>query len=555
MPSATPNRYQQSTSADKLRGEYYTPAALVDLILAATELPEGAWVVDPSCGDGSFLRGAVAALRARYPGCRGTDLAREWGPRLIGFDANPEAVAAARSNVAAACRTHWGAEPARLSIARADPLAVPDFATLLRAAGLPAGPGPRMVIGNPPYVEAKRLAAPAKRDLAQRFPGVIRGAPDLYLYFLHVCLGWLRPGDSLALVLPNKLLVGANATGLRARLLDERLLRGLWTATRAEVFGGAQVYPLVLFAGGGGAGPIAAARVRREGAAFAAEPLPPVPAGAYDRTVARVLFPPPADPRLWALLDRLLGCPTRLSEALATRWTVSFHRAGLRERFVTRQPGGRAPRPFVGGGAFSGNAEVTRFSLRWDGWWVDYDEAALAAERNHVPPAALFAGPKIAIAQNARTLRAAYDAGGFILKDTFLAGIPQPEHPLGRHPRALVGLLCSLPTHFFFSHVFHGGHVGGGYLHFLGGFLNEIRLGEWTDDSAAETADLVARRETAQPEQWDDLEAAIEERVAAALALTSGDRAALAEWGAADPNWQARGRVGAPRLKRGAGGR
>ena len=37
------------------------------------------------------------------------------------------------------------------------------------------------------------------------------GAPDLYLYFVHVCLGWLRGGDTLAFVLPNKLLVNTNA--------------------------------------------------------------------------------------------------------------------------------------------------------------------------------------------------------------------------------------------------------------------------------------------------------------------------------------------------------
>ena len=46
----------------------------------------------------------------------------------------------------------------------------------------------------------------------------VDGAPDLYLYFLYVCLGWLRPGDRLAFVLPNKLLVNSNARAFRKEL-------------------------------------------------------------------------------------------------------------------------------------------------------------------------------------------------------------------------------------------------------------------------------------------------------------------------------------------------
>src|SRR5262249_60443774 len=98
--------------------------------------------------------------------------------------------------------------------------------------------------------------------------------------------------------------------------------------------------------------------------------------------------------------------------------------------------------------------------------------------------------------QNGRTLRAAYDGQGYVLKDTFLCGlVPELDHPLCRNPRALVGLLCSRASHFFYSHVFYGGHVNGGYLHFLRSFLVDIPVGTWSDDVAEEVAALVRQCE------------------------------------------------------------
>src|SRR5207247_5774036 len=110
--------------------------------------------------------------------------------------------------------------------------------------------------------------------------------------------------------------------------------------------------------------------------------------------------------------------------------------------------------------------------------------------------------------QNGRTLRAAYDEGGHVLKDTFLCGvIRERDHPLSRHPRALVGLLCSRAIHFFYSHVFYGGHVNGGYLHFLRSFLVDIPLGVWTEETARAVAERVERREQAT---WSEEREAVE---------------------------------------------
>ncbi len=538
------NVYQDNTSDRKLRGQYFTPAEFVRLILDAWPIGGADRVIDPACGDGRFLCGAVETA-ART----GTDAAG-LVERLIGFDIDPAAVATARANLRQAFFHHFGIDVPedRFRVYQVDALRYPALPELLRELNLPAlGTDERLtVIGNPPYVEAKRLAADVKRRLKAAYPGAMSGAPDLYLYFLHVCLGWLRPQDRLAFILPNKVLVNANARALRARLLDDGTLAQIWFATQAQLFPDAAIYPVVLFAHGTREQTIALRQVTRAADGLTTEPLGTTPHSLFAHTGVRAFFPLPRAEVLRALLARLLQDPIRLSDVCAVRWCVSFHRAGLRDRYVSRTlPETPARRPFLGGGAFSGNGEVARYTVRWAGWWIDYDEVRLKADGNQVPALSLFTRPKIILCQNGRTLRAAYDDSGVVLKDTFLCGVPIPEGgPLGQHPRALVGLLNSALLHFFYAHVFYGGHVGGGYLHFLNTFLADLPTGHWTPETAAALAELVRRREQHADEELD---AAIERMVADAFNLTRDETEALEHWLADDENWRLRVRLRAPR--------
>jgi hypothetical protein len=559
MDSPPPNYYQGLTTPSKLRGQYYTPDELVAMILDGLHLAPQHRVIDPACGDGSFLRGVVAAVARRFRGADRRALAKEWSGRLIGFDVNGAAVAEAREGLREAFGLYLGVDVSEdsLRVYQADVLCYPQLGRLLQAVGAPRWrEGERLlVIGNPPYVEAKRLPREKKEALKARYPEAVVGAPDLYLYFLHVCLGWLRPADTLAFVLPNKLLVNANAQTIRERLLEKGRLRALWFATQATIFPGTAVYPIVLFAGGrrpGHPAGVEIARITRtpERTISQGEKLT-IDAAAYRRTSARAFYPPPETPVLQDALESLLrqAETSRLGDVLDIRWTVSFHRAGLRERYVLpHRPDDLCVRPFIGGGPFSGNGEVTRYRLQWAGWWIRYDAAALQADRNSLPDLSLFERPKVAICQNGRTLRAAYDDQGYVLKDTFLCGsLREIDHPLCRDPRAIVGLLCSRAIHFFYSHVFYGGHVNGGYLHFLRSFLVDIPLGTWSDTAAEALAALVKQREEAgPPRQWEELEEQIEAYVADALGLMGAHQHAIREWAVRDPNWPSRDRVRPP---------
>jgi hypothetical protein len=556
-----PNYFQAATSAEKLRGKYYTPPELVRLILHAVRLAPRDTVLDPSCGDGEFLVGAVHALADQAPPNSAAPLARELAGRFIGLDTDEEAVSRTRARLREAIRSRLGVEIAEdcLRVYPRNALDWPSREALLR--DLPPVEGRLLVLGNPPYVEAKRLSTHTRAMLKARYAEAVSGAPDLYLYFLHVCLGWLREDDRLAFVLPNKTLVNANARRLRVRLLERGQLRGIDFATQAGLFPGAAVYPVVLHAGAPtpGGGMVELARVERNGV-LERRRLASVQGGYYRATASAAFFPPPEGKCLAETLFRLLGTPEegRLGDVLEILWSVSFHRQGLRERYVTpERPPSPHARKLLGGGAFSGNGEVVRYGVSWGGWWIDYDPERLRADGNPLPSPLMFERPKLIICQNGRTLRAAYDEAGFVLKDTFLCGLPRESpHPLARRPRALLGLLCSRAVHFFYAHVFHGGHVNGGYLHFLRSFLVDIPLGAWTHPSAEAVATLVRQREEAfSLEDRRRLEEEIERRVEAAFGLTREQREAIRVWAAADPNWTARDRTRPMGRRKDEGGR
>ena len=545
------NHFQSSTSATKLRGEYYTPPALVDRILEQIQPGLGDILADPSCGDGEFLVGAVRYLAASVPADQRYDAGLRLARRIVGFDIEEAAVATARERIREALRTGFGCrvDPESLSIHVANVLETPDRQSLI-----PLRATDRLVVvGNPPYVEAKRLPERARETLKARFRDSLSGAPDLYLYFLAITLDWLREGDRLALVLPNKVLVNANARALRNRMLEQGQLAGIDFATRAEIFPGAAVYPVVLYAAPPRTShtPVRLSTIERHGPQLERTATVEVDAGAFRHTASRALFPLPGDPVLDAALLRMLQTldQGRLDDVLEIRWSVSFHRQGLRERYVTREtPASVHARRFLGGGTFSGNGDVVRYRASWSGWWIDYDREKLAREGNAVPPAEIFERPKIAICQNGRTLRAAYDCEGFFLKDTLLCGLPRPaDHPLARAPQALVALLCSRAAHFFYSHVFYGGHVNGGYLHFLRSFLVDIPIGRWTEEAAKGAAALVEQREAAAPNAESALEEQLEAIVSDALGLDRTEHDAIRSWAEEDENWTARERVRVPR--------
>ena len=203
----------------KRRGHFSTPPLLVEKILdACGYIPDKdltrVRVLDPACGSGNFLAGAAQRLLAF--GTR-ANLSLEECASLIqrnlwGFDPDPIScfLAEMKLHIIKHNNISRSTNITPLHIHQADSLS------------LPWEPCIDLFIANPPYLAAKNNDLSGYRFAQQR------GQADSYLLFLNLALQVVRPGGWIGLVLPDPLLVRANAARERARLLEEATLHHLW---------------------------------------------------------------------------------------------------------------------------------------------------------------------------------------------------------------------------------------------------------------------------------------------------------------------------------------
>lgn len=113
-----------------------------------------------------------------------------------------------------------------------------------------------LIVGNPPWVRAERLAPRVRETLALRYscwrPSATRGfahLPDLAVAFTERALELARPGGVISLLVPAKLASSGYAESLRQRLAQgTRIERAAPVAERTAQAFGAAVYPMSLVA-------------------------------------------------------------------------------------------------------------------------------------------------------------------------------------------------------------------------------------------------------------------------------------------------------------------
>ncbi len=201
--------YELSLAATdrKARGAWFTPPAVVTAIvncLWATVNGPPTSVLDPSCGGGAFLLGALD--RFVVDGLDPGDALS----RVNGLDIDPDAIAVARRALAM-----W-AEHHGIAVA-------PAAATV--ADGLGSWPlSPQVVIGNPPFRSPLRSKVePTPPEAGARADAGLGPYADLAAVFAATALGRVTgPEARVALVLPQSVLSSRDTGPLRQRcqLLD-----------------------------------------------------------------------------------------------------------------------------------------------------------------------------------------------------------------------------------------------------------------------------------------------------------------------------------------------
>ena len=184
----------ENETPQKLRGGYYTPPDIARFLIRWA-LPAGRPldVLEPSCGDGAFLRALAAAEAPAQPG------------RLVACERDPAEAALAA-----------GAHP-RVQVRAGDFLA-----QALAWLEDDDPPGFDAVIGNPPFIRYQYLDA-ALQDRAERlirrFGLRFTRHTNAWVPFVVASLALLRPGGRLAMVVPAELLHVLHAQSARAFLL------------------------------------------------------------------------------------------------------------------------------------------------------------------------------------------------------------------------------------------------------------------------------------------------------------------------------------------------
>jgi SAM-dependent methyltransferase len=502
-----------STTERHDRGSYYTPPELVARVAPLAlqtlvdKIPVAAtWrslrralsvkIIDPACGDGNFLLGAAEFLAHGLSERFGLSTDRLRGAImrrcLFGIDIDPSAIASARTRLSQLANGRTTRAP---SLARhlvgADSLLV-DWPKLWPPNS--AANGFDAVIGNPPFVDAETMSrtSPTLRRAYRDRWSTARGNWDLCVPFVELSLNLLRPGASLALVLPNKLLHAKYAERLR-ELLDSHHLREVVDLSTESTHWNAGVYPIVLHverSSNPEAFPAASTTIAFASVDDRFAPLCSVATIHGAATVAEAY-------EMVAAIEDLPADSVRPADSIrvVNTGTIRRYRHAWGEKPL-RYLGQRYLRPVM-----------LRAKLR-SRWPRRADQAAM---------------PKLIVAGLAKELRACFDPHGELLAAKSTVVISSEQVDL----RLLAALLNSRRMSDLYRTRFGGLALQGGYLQFTTAHLKALPI-PWPE-RLLERSDLVAEitslveciHRTCDPAEFLRLDEAIETRIVELLGEVS----------------------------------
>lgn len=188
--------FKENESEDKLRGGYYTPPDIARFLSRWVLHAKPTSLLEPSCGDGVFVR-ALEGLKI-------ADLAVTAVERLAG-EATKARKAATLLNVRSA------------QVINADFL---EWAQSQLNSSVTFD----SITGNPPYIRYQYLDEEDQKlseQLFERFSLAFTKHTNAWVPFVIACIALLSPGGRLAMVIPSELLHVLHAGSLRKFILQQ----------------------------------------------------------------------------------------------------------------------------------------------------------------------------------------------------------------------------------------------------------------------------------------------------------------------------------------------
>ena len=249
----------------KTAGEFYTPTFVVDYMVGLLELETADRLqerkfIDIACGTGAFLvagmRKTIRLLTGR--GMAGKDVLRYAIDNFYGLDISLTSCDICKINLYLVLLDELGPEvllqagEIKFNVFTADSVdnrvdpgnGKAGTAAIKRRLGKFAG-GFDYILGNPPYLEAKKMPAALKETCRISWPE-LKGAFDLYVPFILQCNRLVAENGKVCLILPDKFTVAKYGIGLRERLISNFSLIELVDLSGMDIFNRAMVYPAVI---------------------------------------------------------------------------------------------------------------------------------------------------------------------------------------------------------------------------------------------------------------------------------------------------------------------
>ena len=509
--------YEQfiTTEERKKLGQFYTPEAIIDYILDQTGYInniEDKKIIDISCGSGGFTtRAANRLINKLKKGENKEKIINTVIENIYGLDINPFACYLAETNILLqlldliidAKQNNPKYKVPKIKIFQTNTIETPslfsaeeqEIKDIKNKSGKFTN-GFDFVVGNPPYLEAKKMDKKTKELCAETCRDIATGAFDLFVCFIDKGLRLLKNGGKFGYIFPNKFLIANYSKKMRVELLDNYSIKEIIDVSECEVFENVSVYPVIL---------IVENKKPQNNTIKTAEKINHTQE-LYDKNFITneikqniykrddfVFFILPSDKKQTALLMKLLGDEYKtLDNYLTIKWAISFHATGLREKFLfPEKPQSEFAKKLIGGKSFAGNDDINRYKLKWGNWWIDYNEELARKHKNQLPPKKLFEQEKLIICQNSLRLRATYDNTGFYCKDTFFVAYLNDNLKKNYNIKFFLALLNSKLLHYYYANIYKGTHIAGGYLHYLIGYLNSMPIAMPTKKQQTEIVALV----------------------------------------------------------------
>lgn len=185
-------------------------------------------VLDPAVGSGGLLIAYLTKILEYNPTI---DLQNFVSNNLYGIDTVPENILAAKCALLIFLELH-GVNAANIHLYEADSLMLTDPNIRKRLIGKMD-----LIIGNPPYVRAKKIPKNYRLQLREKWSSVISGMTDLYIPFFALGNKMLKEVGQIVYITPNSYFSSVNGRKLRKYLLTNFNEINVYSSKSEQKFG------------------------------------------------------------------------------------------------------------------------------------------------------------------------------------------------------------------------------------------------------------------------------------------------------------------------------